>query len=225
MVLTTIITFLYLLYRYRINQLVKMQVMRNEISKDLHDDLGSTLGSINILIEVAKNKMESGFKDQSYSVLNKISNNAREMIDKMSDIVWAINPKNENLNKIIDRLSDFSREICISKDVQLEFKTDEDALKMILPMEAIKNIYLIVKEAMNNAIKHSNCKHLTVSFKSVPKGLDISIADDGKGFDQEKIKYGNGLNNMESRVNEMKGSISIHSEHKNTIVTLKVPIT
>jgi len=224
-ILAVIISLLYFLYRYRINQLVKMQVMRNEISKDLHDDLGSTLGSINILIEVAKTKMVSGLKDQTFSVLTKISNNASEMIDKMSDIVWAINPKNENLNKIINRLSDFSMETCTSKGVQLEFKTDESVLQLVLPMEAIKNIYLIVKEAMNNAIKHSNCEHLTVSFKSIPKGLDISIADDGKGFDPEKIKHGNGLNNMESRVNEMKGSFSIRSENKNTIVNLKVPIT
>ncbi len=224
MVLTIIITILYLLYRYRINQIVKMQVMRNEISKDLHDDLGSTLGSINILIEVAKNKMESGLKDQGYSVLTKISNNTREMIEKMSDIVWAINPKNENLEKIIQRLSDFSMETCTSKGVQLEFQTDETTLKMVLSMEAIKNIYLIVKEAMNNAIKHSDCKHLTVSFKSVPKSLNISIMDDGKGFDPEKIKNGNGLINMASRVNEIKGNFSIRSANKITIVTLRVPI-
>ena len=198
--------------------------MRNEISKDLHDDLGSTLGSINILIEVAKNKMESGLKDQGYSVLTKISNNTREMIEKMSDIVWAINPKNENLEKIIQRLSDFSMETCTSKGVQLEFQTDETTLKMVLSMEAIKNIYLIVKEAMNNAIKHSDCKHLTVSFKSVPKSLNISIMDDGKGFDPEKIKNGNGLINMASRVNEIKGNFSIRSANKITIVTLRVPI-
>ena len=118
----------------------------------------------------------------------------------MSDIVWAINPKNENLDKIINRLTDLSMETCTSKSVRLRVcKTDETALKMILPMETMKNIYLIVKEAMNNAIKHSNCEHLTVSFKSIPKGLNISIADDGKGFDPEKIKYGNGLINMESR--------------------------
>jgi ligand-binding sensor domain-containing protein len=224
MVLTTLITLLYLLYRYRINQLVKMQVMRNEISKDLHDDLGSTLGSINILIEVAKNKMDSGLKDQGYSVLTKISNNTRDMIDKMSDIVWAINPKNENLDKIIQRLSDFSVETCTSKDIKLEFKTDETILKMVLPMEMIRNIYLIVKEAMNNAIKHSNCNNLTVSFKSYPKGLNISIADDGNGFDPGKIKYGNGLINMKSRVNEMKGNFNIQSVNKITIVSLMVPI-
>ena len=224
-VLAAIITLLYFLYRYRINQLVKMQVMRNEISKDLHDDLGSTLGSINILIEVAKNKLESGSKEQTSSVLTKISNNAREMIDKMSDIVWAINPKNENLTNIIQRLSDFSTETCASKDIRLEFKSDENTLKKALPMEAIKNIYLIVKESINNAIRHSQCKHLTVSFKSTPTAIDISIIDDGKGFDPKTIKYGNGLINMESRVNEMKGTIVINSAENNTIVSLKVPIT
>ena len=78
-------------------------------------------------------------------------------------------------------------------------------------MEVIKNIYLIVKEAMNNAIKHSDCKHLAVSFKSVHKGLEVSVADDGKGFDPVIKKNGNGLKNMESRIREMKGSITICS--------------
>lgn len=92
-------------------------------------------------------------------------------------------------------------------------------------MEAIKNIYLIVKEAMNNAIKHADCHQLTVTFKSAPAGLEISIADDGVGFDPRLIKNGNGLINMESRVKEMKGSITIQSENKNTHVDLKIPIT
>jgi signal transduction histidine kinase len=205
--------------------LLKLQAVRNEISKDLHDDLGATLGSISILSEVAKNKMEGGDTGQTHSLLTKISSHSREMVDKMSDIVWAINPKNENVEKIIQRLSNFGQGTCASKDIQLEFKTDEAALKKSLSMEAIKNIYLIVKEAMNNAIKHSDCDQLTVSVRSVLAGLEISIADDGKGFEPQLVKTGNGLINMESRVKEMKGSMTIHSENKNTILSLKIPIT
>jgi hypothetical protein len=78
---------------------------------------------------------------------------------------------------------------------------------------------------MNNAIKHADCRQLTVTFKSVPSGLEISVTDDGAGFDPRLIKNGNGLINMESRVKEMKGSISIRSENKNTHVDLKIPIT
>lgn len=216
---------LYGLYRYQINQLLKLQDMRNEISKDLHDDLGATLGSINILSEIAINKMEAGEKDQTRSLLTKISSHSREMVEKMSDIVWAINPKNENVQKIIQRLSSFAQGTCASKDIQLEFITDEAALREALPMESIKNIYLIVKEAMNNAIKHADCHRLTVTVKPIQDGLAISIADDGIGFDRKIAKTGNGLHNMESRIKELNGSMSIHSMHKNTVVALRIPIT
>jgi signal transduction histidine kinase/ligand-binding sensor domain-containing protein len=225
LVLVVIVLLLYGLYKFRINQLLKLQAMRNEISKDLHDDLGATLGSINILSEVAKNKIESGDGEQTHSLLTKISSHSREMVDKMSDIVWAINPKNENVEKIIQRLSNFAQGICALKDIQLELKTDNPSLQQVLPMESMKNIYLIIKEAMNNAIKHSNCHQLTVSVRSIQGVLEIQIVDNGIGFDPHLVKTGNGLINMESRVKEMKGSFSIHAENKNTVVTLQIPIT
>ena len=78
---------------------------------------------------------------------------------------------------------------------------------------------------MNNSIKHSNCHHLTVTLKSVQTGLEISIIDDGTGFDPHEAKNGNGLNNMESRVKEIKGRMTINSENRRTIVDLKIPIT
>ena len=220
----TILLSLYGLYRYRINQLLKMQAMRNEISKDLHDDLGATLGSISILSEVAKDNIKSGSQDRAYSLLIKISNNAKEMVSKMSDIVWAINPKNENLQRIVQRLTEFGLETCTSKNIRLKINVDESSVKHVLPMEAVKNIYLTVKEAMNNAIKHSDCKNLSVSFKFISSVLDISIEDDGKGFDPQLIKNGNGLINMESRIKEMNGDISIRSDKKNTVVALQIPI-
>lgn len=221
----SIALFLYGLYNFRISQLLKLQAMRNEISKDLHDDLGTTLGSINILSEVAKKNMNTGLHDQTISLLTKISENAQEMVEKMSDIVWAINPKNESLGKIIQRLTNFGRITCESKEIELELNADEAAVNQVVTMESIKNIYLIIKEAMNNAIKHSECRHLKVTLKSTAGALKISVVDDGKGFDPLLVRSGNGLFNMESRVKEMKGSISIHSGNKCTVVDLMIPIT
>ncbi len=215
---------LYGWYRYRINQLLHWQAMRNEISRDLHDDVGATLGSISLLSEVAKGKMESGDRDRAYSLLMKISSHSREMVEKMSDIVWAINPKNENIAMIVQRLINFGQATCASRDIQLEIKADDPAIRQALPMESIKNIYLIVKEAMNNAIRHSGCNRLTVSFQSGPKGLQITVEDDGKGFDPEEIRRGNGLSNIESRIRELGGSLTIRSKDRGTRVGLKVPL-
>jgi len=199
--------------------------MRNDISRDLHDDLGATLGSISLLSEVAKQRMEGGDRDQAYSFLTKISSHSREMVEKMSDIVWAINPKNENVEKIIQRLINFGQATCASRDIQFEITADDPAMRQALSMESIRNIYLIVKEAVNNAIRHSGCKRLSVSFRSIPTGLHISVQDDGKGFTQGEIKRGNGLNNMESRIDELRGSLTIRSEGEGTLVDLKIPIT
>jgi ligand-binding sensor domain-containing protein len=216
---------LYGWYRYRINQLLSLQAMRNDISRDLHDDLGATLGSISLLSEVAKGRMEGGDRDQTYSLLTKISTHSREMVEKMSDIVWAINPKNEDVEKVLQRLINFGQATCASRDIQFEIKADDTAIRQALSMESIKNIYLIVKEAMNNAIRHSGCNRLMVSFQSVPAGLQITVEDDGNGFDPEEIKRGNGLNNMESRIRELRGSLTIRSEGRGTLVGLKVPVT
>jgi signal transduction histidine kinase len=199
--------------------------MRNDISRDLHDDVGATLGSIRILSEVVKTKMEAGEQDQAYSLLKKISSHSLEMVENMNDIVWAINPKNENVEKVVQRLTDFARSTCASRDIQLEFMAEEAALKQKLAMESMKNIYLIVKEAMNNAIKHAACHTLKVTVKSQAGSLEISVFDDGKGFDPKLVRTGNGLFNMESRVKEMKGSVRIQSESQYTAVVFRVPIT
>jgi ligand-binding sensor domain-containing protein len=215
---------LYGWYKYRINQLLRLQAMRNDISRDLHDDLGATLGSIGLLSEVAKGRMEGGDRDQTYSLLTKISSHSREMVEKMSDIVWAINPKNEDVEKITLRLINFGQAICESRDILLEVKTDNTAIRRTLSMASIKNIYLIVKEAMNNSIRHSGCKRLVVSFQTIPAGLQITVEDDGKGFTPAEIKRGNGLNNMESRIRELRGSLTVRSEGRGTLVSLKIPL-
>jgi ligand-binding sensor domain-containing protein/anti-sigma regulatory factor (Ser/Thr protein kinase) len=225
LLVVTIVLILAGLYKYRINQLLKLQGMRNDISRDLHDDVGATLGSIRILSEVVKTKMETGEQEQAFSLLKKISSHSLEMVENMNDIVWAINPKNENVEKVVQRLTDFAQSICASKDIQLEFMTEETALKQKLAMESVKNIYLIVKEAMNNAIKHAECHKLKVTVKSQTGSLEISVFDDGKGFDRQLVRTGNGLFNMESRVKDMKGSVSILSENQCTVVVFRVPIT
>ena len=153
--------------------------------RDLHDDIGATLSTIRILSEVAKSDIEKGQQEQSYSLLTKISNHSREMVVKMSDIVWTIHPKNENMEGIQLRLKDFALETCIAKGIELRFAMDEPLRKKSLPMMIRKNIYLICKEAINNAIKHSGCTRVGVQFNKFPGGIEITVTDNGKGFDPQ----------------------------------------
>jgi ligand-binding sensor domain-containing protein len=215
---------LYALYRYRINQLLRLQTVRNEISKDLHDDVGSTLSSISILSEEAKYKMKAGQQEQSVSIMSKINSYAQEMVEKMGDIVWAVNADHDSIQEIIPRLKNFFIETCTSKGIRLQFHPDPGFDKKILPMQARKNIYLICKEAINNAVKYSGCHEITVRFKMVPGGMEISIADDGKGFDPSLNAHGNGLGNMQARATEMKGSLVVYSGQGSSTITLRIPV-
>jgi signal transduction histidine kinase/ligand-binding sensor domain-containing protein len=215
---------LYAAYRYRIRQILQLQAVRNKISKDIHDDVGATLSSISILSEVAKNKIEQGEEGQSYSLLTKISSHSREMVEKMSDIIWSIKTSNDTIENIIQRLKNFALTTCSARDIALQFHADEKILHMTLPMEVTKNTYLIGKEAVNNAIKHANCRKITVGFTAHPWTLEITITDDGAGFDIQSKKTGNGLLNIEQRTKEIAGSLVIQSGKGQTRIVVRIPI-
>lgn len=211
LVVVTIGLLLYGFYRYRINQLMALQAVRNKISRDIHDDVGATLSSISILSEVAKNKIEQGQQDQSYSLLTRISSNSRETVEKMSDIIWSIKPNNDNIGQIIQRLKNFALETCTAGGIRLQFMADDRTGKLALSMEQTKNVYLICKEGVNNAIKHARCDQITVSFLTHSSELEISILDNGRGFDPQASRQGNGLLNMRQRAMEIKGTLVVQT--------------
>ncbi len=215
---------LYALYNYRINQILKLQHVRNEISKDLHDDVGSTLSSISILSQVAKDKMVDGQYEQFSSILSKINNYAQETVEKMGDIVWAVNAGNDNILDIIQRLKNSFMQTTASKGIQLQFFTDPAFEKLILPIQVRKNVYLICKEAINNAIKYAACSHISLSFKMATTQLELFIDDDGKGFDLRKPDNGNGLANMQARAVELKGNLRISSGKAGTTIALSMHV-
>ena len=225
LLLAAVLLLIYGLYRYRIGQLLQLQKVRNEISKDIHDDVGAALSSISILSEVAKNKLETGQQDQTYSLLTKISAYSHETVENMGDLAWSIRSRNDRVDNIIQRLQDFGQETCSAKEIELQFHADEKTTRTILPIKLRKNCYLICKEAVNNAIRHGECRLISVSFSLRPAALEVRIEDDGKGFGPDPIKNGNGLINMRSRVDEMKGRMDIVSDRNGTRLILLLPLT
>jgi signal transduction histidine kinase len=211
-------------YRYRLAQLLKLQSIRNEISKDLHDDIGSTLSSITVLSEVARSKMQEGQQEQSISVLGKINSYSLEMVEKMSDIVWAVNSGNDHLEDLIQRIKKASAETCSLKNIKLNFEVDENFKKLLLPIASRRNIYLICRESINNAIKHAECDLIELIFKIHSGMIEIMIRDNGKGFDTLKENTGNGLKNIQFRVLEINGKASIYSKPNNTMIVVQIPV-
>ncbi len=221
---------IYGLYLYRINEIIRRQDIRNKIAQDLHDNVGSTLSSISVYSQVAKIYKHQEKSEQLQQTLEKISSTSSEMISEMNDIVWAINPRNDNMDTILQRMNSFARPLLISKDIQLHFEYDE-AIRMInLDMTKRKNFYLIFKEAVNNALKYSGATQLNVKISSDHHQLQMKIQDNGKGFDLLKGKTanslsGNGLQNMRLRAKEMKGTLEFESKPESGfVVLLRFPI-
>ena len=220
---------IYAMYRYRINELLSRQAIRNKIAQDLHDNVGSTLSSISVYSQVAKIYQQQNKMDPLQDTLEKISLTSSEMISEMNDIVWAINPRNDNMATILQRMESFARPLLASQDVKFHFSYDLSVQHLNLEMTKRKNFYLIFKEAVNNAMKYSGCKNIWVDIKLHHHQLLISVKDDGKGFDIKKVKSmntlsGNGVRNMEMRSKEMKGSCRIESGEAGTTIILTFPI-
>lgn len=226
-----IISFLlYSIYRYRLRQLLKVEKMRNQIAQDLHDEIGSTLSSISLYSAVMQ-RSSNTFSDNLNEILSKIIDSTSEMMEGMNDIVWTIKVDNDSFEQVIYRMRAFGGRMSETKGVQFQFDTDPKAERLELGMTLRKNIYLIFKETVNNAIKYSNCKNLIVTIFYSNNLLTLKIKDDGIGFktdDYDKnseLLGGNGIKGMQMRAREIKAKLSIESQpEQGCIITLTLNI-
>ena len=210
-----------LINRNRLKQRMKELELRNQIAADLHDEVGSSLSSIHMLSQMATQQgNESTHKD----ILARMSSNAKETMDKMGDIVWMIKPGETEAVSLKQRMERFAYEIGSSKNIEIQMQLDE-LEKIKLTMEQRKNIYLIFKEAMNNAVKYSGTEKIEVTASLTNKELILQLKDFGKGLDSTIVKKGNGLDNMQHRAKELNGKLAIESNiNTGTNITLVVPV-
>jgi two-component system, NarL family, sensor histidine kinase UhpB len=207
--------------RFKLRQKMKQLEMRNQIAADLHDEVGSSLSSIHMLSQMATQQgNESTHKD----ILARMSTNAKETMDKMGDIVWMIKPGETEASSLKQRMERFAYEICGSKNITTTLQI-EDLEKIKLSMEQRKNIYLIFKEAINNAVKYSGTEKIEVTALLQNNKLMLEVKDFGKGFDSKVVKKGNGIENMHNRAAELKGHlVTASNENTGTAIQLTVPV-
>lgn len=227
-----IATIVYLAYRYRINELLNRQAIRNKIAQDLHDNMGSTLSSISVYSQVARIYKDKNRPEELQHTLEKISTISGEMISEMNDIVWAINPRNDNMETILHRMESFAKPLLASQNIQFHFQYDPEIRHLFLDMTKRKNFYLIFKETINNALKYSEASNIWVTINHKQHQLELTIRDDGKGFETTAVMAnastsmsGNGLQNMRMRAEEIGGDFELVSSPGNgTSLTLRFPI-
>ena len=211
----------FIFYVYRKQHRKRLEKIRDRIATDLHDDMGSTLSSIRIFSDVAKKQIEE--KPETVQLLDRISNNATSLSENMQDIIWTIRSDNDTLEDLVSRMREFGLRVCDAKHIRFNTIVSQSFKASKLSLEQRRNLYLIFREALNNAVKYAESTQIDLVLNLKSRYLKMELTDNGKGFDVEKIKRGNGLNNLETRAKEIGGQLTIKSEPgKGTCINLMV---
>ncbi len=205
---------LYGFYRYRLAQAMKVVTVRERIARDLHDEIGSTLSSVSLYSSVAQKKVAAKAPEAN-ELLGRISESTTQVLESINDIVWAVNADNDDMEHLVKRMRDHAVRMTETRECALHFDHDAALRSVQLDMAHRKNLYLVFKEAVNNAMKYSECRELRVTLLRERSQLVMRIMDDGKGFDPQHARSTgggcNGLPNMQKRAAELGATLSITS--------------
>lgn len=212
----------YVAHRVRVARLLGLERVRTRIATDLHDDIGSSLSRIAILSEVTRRQITDA-QDGVGPKLAEIAETARGVVDSMSDIVWSIDPRRDDVDSVIARIRQFAADVLDGKGVAWEFRVPEELEKLHLDPDQRRHLYLVLKEALTNVARHSQCRTVCVAMRRIAGRFTVAVRDDGCGFAAAN-GCGHGLENMRARAIELGGTLEVQSEPgKGTQLTLDFP--
>lgn len=194
----------------KLEQQTSLLTMRNNISQDLHDDIGASLSNINILNELARRNITQPEKSKEY--LSKASEDIQRISESLSDIVWNINPRYDDLQNLFIRMKRYAADMLDGKNINGQFDFPVNEVSLTLSMTQRRDLYLIFKEAVNNLVKYSLAKNAVIKVIAEEHKIELLVQDDGKGFDKNEIRMGNGLQNMEQRAKTSGATVSVISQ-------------
>lgn len=214
------------LERARVRQLVALERVRTRIATDLHDDLGSSLSRISILSEVALRRLE-GDADAAGRLLGEIGTTARELAEALSDSIWSVDPRRDDLRSLLDRVKRFSGDFLEAHGITWKLEgPPETALVALSPLER-RHLFLLVKEALHNVVKHSGARHVGVLAAIRDRELQLTVSDDGRGLAAASPSpEGRGLPGMRARAAELGGTVAFEvPETGGTRLVVTIPLS
>jgi len=215
---------LYAWHRYRIQQVKKIFAVRNKISRDLHDDIGASLSSIHFYTSAAEKEIEKD-PGKAKNVLRQINQRSRQIIENISDIVWANQTQQPETSTLAGRIKNYGYDLLTQQNIDCIYLIDPRIETKLSSPEARRNILLIIKEAMNNMAKYSKAENAQVEVKLNGRFFLMTIRDDGQGFDIGSASKGNGIRNMQMRASSLGGKLTIHSSPmRGTVIDCEIPI-
>ncbi len=217
------------LYRNELERRTMLERERARISKDMHDEVGAALTKISVMSELAEHDVKRSAAKQS---LKKISTTARDVSQSLDELVWAMNPRYDSLEDLVAYLREYVVEFCSTAHLRCRADVPEDVHQLPLSAEVRRTIFLVVKESVNNIVKHARATEAVFSIRAAGKHLTITIQDNGKGMAAAKRSGSkgfpsgsNGLQNMTERMKSIGGECLITSSPRHgTEVKLHIPM-
>lgn len=213
----------YGIFRYILNQQIKMERLRTKISSDLHDEVSGLLAGIAIQSDILK--LKSSDEDNQHK-LRQIGEVSRKAIAKMSDVIWSIDSRNDRVEDLLQRMKEHLSEVLEAKDIDYYIETLRINPKAKIPVNVRQDLYLIFKEAINNVAKHSDASEVRVRLSTEGKNFKMTVQDNGSGRKvhtngQMETKRGQGMANMRMRAHRLKGKLII-SDRKGYMINLSI---
>ena len=197
-------------YKSELTVYKAQQEERNRISADMHDDLGAGMTSIRLYSELAKSKAG----DNIIPEIEKISSSADELINNMNAIIWSMSSQNDSLGNMVAYIRSYTTEYLDSTGIKPIINIPERLPEFIVNGTIRRNIFLVMKEALQNIVKHSNATEVRIALNKEPEGLSLTIHDNGKGIDFNNLRqFSNGLKNMKKRMTDIEVDFSIENNN------------
>ncbi|NRF40097.1 sensor histidine kinase [Pedobacter foliorum] len=219
-VIFIIVIIIWLLFSFRLRQLKKLSAFRSSVSQDLHDDVGATLSSINILSAMLAEQTKLPEKSSLY--LQRINTDVQQLQLKLDEIIWSLKKEDNSLHQIFTKLVNYGYAILDAKNIVFEHRIDGVQKDYFLPYKINRNLYLLVKEALNNIAKHSTATRASFTISLDKNRISIIVTDNGKGIAEDKTYKRNGISGMKERASEIGAVMSISTvENKGTEIRVQ----
>jgi signal transduction histidine kinase len=199
----------------------KLNEVRTKIAYEMHQEIGNDLNALVYKIKNWHAKNGNSLSEE----FKQLENTTVQVIAKVNDIVWSLNSEKNNLKELQIHLITYAEQTLANADLACTINAISNMPARNIELEVKKNIYLLFKEAINNIVKHAHASHVEIQFKYHLRKLQISIVDNGKGFDAHTIIKGNGLDSMHHRIKQLKGKMDfIQNQPKGTIVKFELKV-
>lgn len=212
---------LFSLYRYRLQQLRRVELTRHRIADDLHDEIGSKISTVALRLDMTGRHPD--LPEVAQHQLSELADTSRRLVDDLRDVVWIVDATYDRLPQLVARMQQVADQMLRGRRVR--FEVSENLPEVAVDMEWRRHVYLFFREALHNLVRHSQAAHVVIEITAERQQVRLRVEDDGDGFDPEAARHGRGLETLQRRAEQLGGTYAVTSARGHgTTVTLVAPL-